>query len=151
LGENIANQTASGHADGVAYYTRARDAVRAAIAAHQPYGHTEEQSQPLPKPANPVTGKWFVFTDVGCASSCLDFMDARRRLGVLQLGSPPYADPLYRANPAPLSPSVLVWFSDALKIHRPRVRGNNQGYTPQIPWPGGPVTDESIAKWVVTL
>jgi len=150
-------KAADGHALGneeeAEYYAKAAAAVRAALEKGQPYGRTREAQGNLTRPATPpFTGRVYLFTDIGCASACLDLADVLRRFpGVTRIGSPTYADTNYIDNTSQLLPSGLVFLSYSLKVYRHRDRKNNEWYEPQIPWPGGALTDESIAAWVHTL
>jgi hypothetical protein len=153
LEQNIARTTAQGHADTAAYYATARDAMKAALARGETYARIDDHLKPSARPSfNPVTGRVFVFTDVGCESSCLSFIDVLRRLpGVAQIGLATYADTNYIDNTAQLLPSGLGYISYSMKVYRHRARKNNEWYEPQIRWPGGEITDVSIADWVATL
>jgi hypothetical protein len=153
LDHNVALSLAEGQPDGAAYYAAARDAIKATLSRHETYARIDDKPTPLPKPdENPVTGRIFVFTDVGCASACLDFMDEMKRLpSVTQIGFPTYADATYIDNTAKLLPSGLAYLSYSMKVYRNRARRNNEWYEPNIRWPGGAVTDESIAAWAATL
>jgi len=144
---------AEGHDDAADYYAKAAAAVGAALAKGEPYGRTGESRRDHPRPAsNPFLRRTYFFTDVGCASACLDFADVLQRLpGVVHIGFPTYADTNYIDNTAQLLPSGLTYLSYSLKVYRHRARRNNEWYEPQVPWPGGEVTDETIAAWVRTL
>jgi hypothetical protein len=39
----------------------------------------------------------------------------------------------------------------AMKLYRERPRPANASYRPDIAWPGGDMTDASIATWIETL
>lgn len=67
------------------------------------------------------------------------------------MGFPTYADTNYIDNTNVLLPSGLAYVNYSFKMYLHRVRKNNEWYEPQIKWPGGPVTDDSIAAWVATL
>lgn len=135
------------------YYARATTAVTAALKKGEPYARTQESQRNLPRPpGDPLAGRVYVFTDIGCASACLDFVDVLRRLpGVIQIGFSTYADTNYIDNTSQLLPSGLAFLSYSLKVYRHRARRNNEWYEPQVPWQGGEVTAESIAAWVRTL
>lgn len=135
------------------YYARAVAAVSEALQKGMPYGQTREPHRKLRRPAtDPFAGHVYLFTDGGCASACLDFADVLLRLPrVIQIGFPTYADTNYIDNTAQLLPSGLAYLSYSLKVYRHRARRNNEWYEPQIRWPGGEVTDESIAAWVRSL
>lgn len=153
LRAKAADGRAQGNEEEAEYYARAAAAVNAALEKGQPYGRTREPQRNLTRPATaPFTGRVYLFTDIGCASACLDFADVLRRFpGVTLIGSPTYADTNYIDNTSQLLPSGLVYLSYSLKVYRHRARRNNEWYVPQIPWPGGELTDESIAAWVHTL
>ena len=150
---NVATAQANGLKDNADYYERGAAAMRAALAKDEPYGRTVELSEIKLKPSeNPVTGHVYLFTDGECASSCLIFADIIRRLpGTTHIGFPTFADTNYIDNTSLLLPSGLAYLNYSFKMYVHRVRANNEWYEPQIKWPGGPVTDESIAAWVTTL
>ncbi len=66
-------------------------------------------------------------------------------------GLPTSADAVYIDNRNADLPSGLGVLGFSLKVYRHRVRANNEWYEPQIRLPNGPLTDEAIAKWVLTL
>ena len=67
------------------------------------------------------------------------------------IGRPTNADAVYiDVNEAKL-PSGLGVLDYGMKVMRHPVRANNQWYEPKHRWPGGEMTDESIARWVNTL
>jgi hypothetical protein len=127
--------------------------MRIALAHGEPYGRTVEPVEIKPRPAqNPVTGRVYLFTDGECASSCLIFTDIVRRLpGTTHIGFLTFADTNYIDNTSLLLPSGLAYLNYSFKMYVHRVRANNEWYEPQVKWPGGPVTDETIAAWAATL
>jgi len=151
--DNVAFARANGLKDNAAYYERGAAAMRAALAKGEPYGRTVEPVEITPQPSsNPVTGHVYLFTDGECASSCLIFTDIVRRLpGTQHIGFPTFADTNYIDNTNVLAPSGLVYISYSLKMYVHRVRKNNEWYEPQIKWPGGPATDNTIAAWAEDL
>jgi hypothetical protein len=153
LRAKAADSRAEAQADEADYYAKAAAAVDDALKSGKLYGRTEEPHRNLTRPANVAfTGRVYLFTDVGCASACLDFADVLLRLpGVSQIGFPTYADTNYIDNTSQLLPSGLAYLSYSLKVYRHRARRNNQWYEPQVAWPGGEVTEQSIAAWVRTL
>lgn len=101
---------------------------------------------------SPFKGRVFLLTDHACASACLDFVDIARRLpGVIHLGLPTSADSIYIDNTGGPLPSGQGAFSYSMKVYRNRIRSNNQWYEPAIQWPGGAMTDETVAAWVRSL
>ena len=109
---------------------------------------------PLATPS-PFRGKVYFLTAQGwCGSSCLDFADVVLRMpGVIHVGGSTYGDAVYTDIPPDrtLLPSGLSKLVYPWKVYRNRVRANNQWYTPKFAWPGGPMTSESVARWVKTL
>jgi len=75
----------------------------------------------------------------------------RRLPHVIHIGLPTSADAIYIDNTNADLPSGLGVLGYSLKVYRHRVRGNNEWYEPQVRWPGGPMTDEAVAKWIGTL
>lgn len=150
---NVEIARANGLRDNEDYYARAVAAMRAALARGKPFGRTVEPVVAKPRPAsNPVSGRVYLFTDGACASSCLIFADVVRRLpGTKHIGFPTFADTNYIDNTSLLLPSGLAYLSYSFKMYLHRVRANNEWYEPQVKWPGGAVTDDSIAAWVATL
>lgn len=126
------------------------DQMEQALAEGRDYVRiTSAPSTPSAALANPVEGQVYLLTDGACASACLNFADLVLRLpGVTHIGLPTGADTIYIDNlDAPL-PSGLGSLSYSFKAYRARVRGNNQFYSPAVPWPGGAMTDEALADWV---
>ena len=140
--------------EAVPYWTQVMNAMRSAEAAGRPLARVSlPPATPTdPPPPNPISGRVFLLTDAGCGSACLDFADLPLRLpGVTQVGLPTFADAVYiDVNDAEL-PSGLATLSYGMKVLRHRVRANNQWYEPRYRWPGGPMTDEALAKWVQAL
>jgi hypothetical protein len=153
LEQNVKRSTAQGHADAVEYYSKAAESMKMALAKKEPYARSDMPTKPLPMPStNPMHGKAYLFTDVGCASSCLYFADLLLRIpNVTQIGFPTYADTNYIDNTQEDLPSGLAYLSYSLKVYQHRPRKDNEWYEPKIRWPGGPVSNETIAKWVETL
>ncbi|HJZ13525.1 MAG TPA: peptidase, partial [Acidobacteriota bacterium] len=84
--------------------------------------------------------------------ACLDFADVMRRLpGAIHVGLPTSADAIYIDNTYTMLPSGLAGLGYSMKVYRNRVRGNNEWYEPKVRWPGGPMTEESIARWILSL
>jgi len=105
-----------------------------------------------PPPSNPVTGRVFFLTDNEYASACLDFADLVRRLpSVIHVGLPTSADAVYIDNTYAMLPSGLTGLDCSMKVFRNRVRKNNEWYEPAVRWPGGPMADAAVAKWVSSL
>jgi len=103
-------------------------------------------------PKSPFTGQVYLLTDGACASACLDFADGARLLpGVVHVGLPTSGDAIYIDNRAEALPSGLAALSFGMKVYRNRVRSNNAYYTPKHVWPGGPMTDEALARWLEGL
>jgi hypothetical protein len=136
------------------YWTRVLEAMKEAQAAGRPLAHIPQPPSVPAKeaPPNPISGRVFLLTDGGCGSACLDFADLLLRLpGVTQIGLPTFADAVYiDVNDAPL-PSGIARVSYGMKVFRHRVRANNEWYEPKFRWPGGPMSNEAVAKWVRTL
>jgi hypothetical protein len=71
--------------------------------------------------------------------------------GVVHVGQPTSADSIYIDNTGMMLPSGQGQLSYSLKVYRNRIRGNNQWYEPALKWPGGALTDESVAAWVKSI
>jgi hypothetical protein len=136
------------------YRARARDAMTQALARGETLVRVTQPPAPTagPPPPNPITGKVYLLTDSACFSSCLQFADTLKRLpGVRQIGLPTDADTVYLDNDQLDLPSGLGIFSYSMKVYRDRARKNNQWYEPDVRWPGGPMTDEAVVRWITTL
>lgn len=156
--DNIATSVAEielnqrqGLAQAQQYRQRVLDALRAAQQRGEPLARVEEPADPVPgpAPASPFKGKVYFLTDHACFSACLDLADVLRRLpGVTHIGLPTQADAVYIDNTSAELPSGLAGLSYSMKVYRHRVRGNNEWYEPARQWPGGPMTDAALARWI---
>jgi hypothetical protein len=150
----IEREKQAGLMESAAYWTRALEAMERARIRGQPLARFEDRPKETaePPPSNPVRGQVFFLTDNECASACLDFADLVRRMpGVVQIGLPTSADAIYIDNTYAPLPSGLSGLGYSLKVYRNRVRGNNEWYEPRLRWPGGSMTDETLAKWVSSI
>lgn len=132
-------------------WAQARDAVEAALKKGQSLARVVEapKTSTGSAPESLVTGRVFLLTDGACASACLDFADLVRRLpNVTHVGLPTSADAVYIDNTEMVLPSGLAFLSYSLKVYRKRVRANNEWYEPEVPWPGGVMSDEAITAWI---
>jgi peptidase S41-like protein len=144
----------AGLTDQLAYVTRVRDAMKVALDSGVALARVEDRPKKKAgsAPQNPITGHIYFFTDGECASACLDFADLMRRLpNVVHVGLPTSADAIYIDNTYTMLPSGLAGLGYSMKVFRNRVRGNNEWYEPQIRWPGGVMTEDSITKWIMSL
>lgn len=153
--QDIIEQMKRNHeAEALPYWTNVLEAMRAAQAAGRQLARIALPPTPPAKeaPRNPISGRVFLLTDGGCGSACLDFADLVLRLpGVTQIGLPTFADATYiDVNDAEL-PSGIARLSYGMKVFRNRVRANNEWYEPKFRWPGGPITNEAVAKWIRSL
>ncbi|MGZ8362570.1 MAG: S41 family peptidase [Caulobacteraceae bacterium] len=153
IDELIARTERDGITGATAELKGVREAMVKALASHEPFARQDSPGQPLRLPtASPVKARVYILTDSICASACLDFMDVLLKLpGVTHIGRPTSADAIYIDVDDVRLPSGLTRVSYSMKVFRKRVRANNQWYDPAIRWPGGPMTDEAVAKWVRTL
>ena len=98
---------------------------------------------------SPFAHKVLVLTEPHCASSCLDVVDLLDRLpGTERIGLPTGADTDYLDLASTPLPSGQATLDYAMKVYRRRARGVNVAYQPALRWPGGVMTDASIAHWV---
>jgi hypothetical protein len=144
----------AGLTESAAHWARELDMIKAARAEGKVLARIEERPKEIkgPPPANPVTGRVFFLTDNECASACLDFADLVRRLpSVTHVGLPTSADAVYIDNTFAMLPSGLTGLGYSMKVFRNRVRKNNEWYEPAVRWPGGPMADAAVAKWVSAL
>jgi hypothetical protein len=150
----VDRQKKAGLMESASYWSRALDALKAARADGKPLARFEDRPKAIegPPPPNPVVGRVFLLTDSECASACLDFADLVRRLpGVTHVGLPTSADTIYIDNTYAMLPSGLTGLGYSMKVYRNRVRKNNEWYDPAVRWPGGPMTDAALAKWLNSL
>ena len=147
----VADMRAAGHADEAADWDRlvhrmdqALDARQALLRMDSPPSAGTAPVGPSPF-AHPVP----VLTDPHCASACLDFVDLLDRLpGTERIGLETGADTDYLDLAAAPLPSGHATLDYAMKAYRHRARGANVAYRPAVPWPGGVMTDASVARWV---
>ena len=106
-------------------------------------------SAPAPIAPSPFAHRVLVLTEPHCASACLDFVDLLDRLpGTERIGLPTGADTDYLDLATAPLPSGQATLEYAMKVYRRRARGVNVAYQPAVRWPGGVMTDASIAAWV---
>ena len=106
-------------------------------------------SAPVPAAPSPFAHRVLVLTEPHCASACLDFVDLLDRLpGTERIGLPTGADTDYLDLASAPLPSGHATLDYAMKVYRHRARGSNVAYRPVVRWPGGVMTDASIARWV---
>ena len=126
---------------------QARAASRALLA---------ERDQPhparTPSAASPFATPVLVLTEPRNISACLDFLDLLARLpGTERIGLPTGADTLdmdIAEAPLPSGRASLLY---PMKVFRHRARGANVAYQPAVAWPGGPMTEDALARWIDTL
>ncbi|MGZ8363710.1 MAG: S41 family peptidase [Caulobacteraceae bacterium] len=151
---NLDRNRSQNLSEGFRYWSEARDLMKAAMAKGEPLARQGQPGKPLSKtpPPSLITGKVFFLTDYTCFSSCLLFADIVRRMpGVTHIGLPTDADTAYEDNTAGYLPSGMGALSYSMKVYRHRLRKTNEWYEPQFRWPGGPMTDEAVVKWVGAL
>ena len=149
----VTRQQNAGLTDSANYDRHVVEAMKSAAAAGKPLARMNNPPKLGTRPAeNPITGHVYFLTDNACASACLNFADLMRRLpGVTHVGLPTSADAIYIDNTTADLPSGLGVLGYSLKVNRHHVRGNNEWYEPQVRWPGGVMTDDTITKWVASL
>lgn len=150
----IEREQKAGLADAANDLIHVRDAMEAAIKAGNPFARVDDppHSSTTPPPSSPITGQVFLLTDGVCASACLDFADIVRRLpNVTHVGLPTSADAIYIDNTYQDLPSGIAGLGYSMKVFRNRVRKNNEWYEPDVRWPGGVMSDDSVTRWIATL
>jgi hypothetical protein len=143
---------AQGQNDAVTYYLDLAHQMTRAAARHQVFlVEPDPATAHLPAFASPFRHPVYILTTPYCASACLDFVDVTNHLpGAIRIGLQTSSDTDYLDTAAPL-PSGHAVLNYAMKVFRNRPRPANASYEPQIPWPGGPMTTTTIARWVETL
>lgn len=136
---------------------RIRDGLRRALAAGQALYRDDAPPSPAParaegEPKSPVAGRVVLLTDGACGSACLDFCDSVRLLpGTLHVGRQTFADTDYmELREVPL-PSGAAHLGLPIKVYRDRPRGNNEPYTPQVPFPGDIADTAALEAWIAAL
>jgi hypothetical protein len=130
-----------------------REAMTKALAKGQPFGRLITPAKPTPMPtSSPFTGRAYFLTDYWCVSACLNFADMVMRLPkVAHVGLSTGADALFIDTDSASLPSGMASLTYSNKVYRKQIRGNNEGYEPKYRWPGGQMTYESLAAWVLKL
>ncbi len=140
-------------ADRINEDTRVSEGIAKAIAAGRPVyrvpHHQPPRRSPKP-PANPVTGKVYVLTDYGCASSCIAFADEMRLMpGVRLIGLETFVDSRTGTPISTPLPSGNATLSVPVMTRDGRDRGDNAPVRPDIMF-NGDITDTSaIRSWIV--
>lgn len=94
-------------------------------------------------------GSMAVVTDGGCASACLDFMDAILAYpGVIHLGRTTSADTRY-IDVGEYELSARLWATVPHKAWFGRPRGNNEPYVPTHVFPGDISDDDAVREWAL--
>jgi hypothetical protein len=107
---------------------------------------------PTTASTNPVRGRVYFLTDYACFSACLDFADLMRSIpGVVHVGEETSADAIYIDNNALRLPSGNGWVGYSMKVHRGRIRGNNESYVPALRWTGSMENTGALEDWIAKL
>lgn len=127
--------------------------LSAALVADGPAMVEDFSGEALPAPPQGpgFAGKVVLVTDNRCASACLDFVDAARRIpGVLHVGQPTSGDTEYAevvTHPLPSGASMWV----PLKAWKGRSRGVNKPVVPTARFPGDISDTDGLRKWLRKL
>ena len=147
-----AEMRADGHSDEAADWEGLARRMDQAVIARQSLMRVNDAPSAAAAAAtgsSPFARRVFVLTDPHCASACLDFVDLLNQLPATQrIGLPTGADTDYLDLAFASLPSGRAKLAYAMKVYRHRPRGSNVAYQPVIPWPGGTMTDASIARWL---
>ena len=147
---NAVVMSLAGHSDSAARSEGLARRMEQALAAN--VALMREADPPTGKPPNlisPFAQAVYVLTGPHCASACLDFLDLLDRLpGTTRAGLPTYADTNYLETAFAPLPGGLARLAYPMKVYRNRARGADVAYQPQIAWPGGTMTDESVVRWI---
>lgn len=137
----------------VGYLDALAGRMDAALEEHQVFLREEgDPPAPLPQLAAPFSNPVHVLTTPHCASACLDFVDLVDKLpGTVRVGLETSSDTDYLELASAVLPSGHAMLRYAMKVYRQRERAANASYKPAIAWPGGTMTDASIAGWIDTL
>ena len=105
-----------------------------------------------PHLASPFSHEVFVLTEPHCRSACLDFLDLLARLpGNERIGLPTAADTDDMDDTLVRLPSGRATIAVPMKVFRDRKRGADIAYRPLFGWPGGIMTDATVAHFADTL
>jgi hypothetical protein len=139
--------------DSAQYFDAIAARMEKALRAHQVFmRETDPASASLPRFVSPFAHPVYVLTTPHCASACLDFLDEVRHLpGVVLVGLETSSDTDYLEIAEAALPSGHATLHYAMKVFRERQRAANESYKPAIGWPGGTMTDASVAAWIGRL
>jgi len=153
LRTNAANAKIEGQADISRYYAGLADRMSRAAARDQTYMPEDAPATaPLPRLTSPFAHPVYMLTTPYCASACLDVIDVANDLpGLVRVGLETASDTDYLDTASAVLPSGHAVLHYAMRVYRERPRAANASYTPQIPWPGGEMTDTTIAHWIDQL
>lgn len=116
---------------------------RETIASRPPVPAGEAMAKPA--------ARFFVLTDWGCASACLDAVDLWKALGATQVGQETSADSLYMdIRQVPL-PSGFARAVVPMKVYHGRPRGSNVPARPSHFYAGNIQNTASIERWIANL
>jgi hypothetical protein len=150
---NAVRARRDGHADVAGYYTDLAQRMAQAAALHHVFME-EDAPASARRPArySPFAHPVYLLTTPYCASACLDFIDVANELGgTVRVGLETSSDTDYLDTAGVTLPSGHAVLHYAMKLYRERPRPANASYRPDIAWPGGDMTDASIATWIETL
>ncbi len=92
-----------------------------------------------------------LITSASCFSACLDFLDVvRLHPAVVQVGQTTGVDTDYMENWGWPLPSGLSNVGYPMKVYRNRRRGNNEPYTPHVPYDGRLDDTEAVRAWILS-
>jgi hypothetical protein len=123
--------------------------MEAASAQHMTWCRETEPAAPAGVTPAPMRAKVYFLTDYACFSACLDFADLVIHIpGVVHVGQETSADAIYIDNNALRMPSGNGWLGYSMKVHRGRMRGNNESYQPALAWQGSMEDTDAIEAWI---
>lgn len=107
-----------------------------------------------PPPPNPVKGRVYVLTDVGCASACLSFIDEMMRFpGVKQIGTETHIDRRSGGWPGtlPLPSGIATVGMGGRMVRENRKRGENETWVPTYRFPGDIADTPAVQRWITEV
>jgi hypothetical protein len=128
------------------------EGMRQAQAQHQNLYEEKTKFQTFKNmhPINPVTAKIVVIMNASCVSTCLDFIDMLKAMDhdITLIGETTDADAVYMEVRVIDLASGMGRLQFPIKMYRNRLRGHNQPYVPDIPFPAACKRKKDLECWI---